>query len=153
MKSLNRCLELFPYHSQWIPEFSDRIKPIAGCKSVPLSQPAVEAFESLTKTIEDAIVTATDKSILFEVETDASEVALAATLNQNGRPVAFFSRTLNPFPTKDVYICPPWCHATTKDVYIRPHTNGIAQSPVVRYCLNTFTPVVEKSLALIFEDR
>ena len=63
------------------------------------------------------------------------------------------SLRLNPFPTKDVYIRPPWCHATTKDVYIRPRTNGIAQSPVVRYCLNTFTPVVEKSLALIFEDR
>ena len=30
----------------------------------------------------------------FEVETDASAVALAATLNQNGKPVAFFSRTL-----------------------------------------------------------
>ena len=82
-KSLNRYLGLFSYYSQWIPEFSDRIKPITGCKSFPLSQPAVEAFESLKKTIEDAVVTAIDESIPFVVETDASQVALAATLNQN----------------------------------------------------------------------
>ena len=55
----------------------------------------------------------------------------------------------NPFPTKDVYIRPPWCHAMTKDVYIRPCTNGIAQSLVVRYCLNTFTPVVAYDEALV----
>ena len=49
---------------------------------------------SVWKSLEDAEVTAVDESIPFEVETDASEAALAATLNQNGRPVAFFSRTL-----------------------------------------------------------
>lgn len=84
-----RCLGLFSYYSQWIPRF-----PIAPCKSFPLPPPAVEAFESLKKTIEYAVVTALDKTIPFEVETDASEVALAATFNQNGRPFAFFSRTL-----------------------------------------------------------
>ena len=93
-KSMIRCLGLFSYYSQWIPRFSDRIKPIASCKSFPQPSPAVEAFESLKKTIEDTVVTAIDETIPFEVETDASEVALAATLNQNGKPVAFFSRTL-----------------------------------------------------------
>ena len=93
-KSMSRCLGLFSYYSQWIPRFSDRIKPIASCKSFPLPPPAVEAFESLKKTIEDAVVTAIDETIPFEVETDASEVALAATLSQNGKTVAFFSRTL-----------------------------------------------------------
>jgi len=90
---MSRCLGLFSCYSQWIPRLSDRIKPIASCKTFPLPPPAAEAFESLKKMIEDAVVTAIDETIPFEVETDASEVTLAATLNQNGKPVAFFSRT------------------------------------------------------------
>ena len=93
-KSLNRCLGLFSYYSQWIPAYSDRIKPITSCKAFPLSQQAIEAFESIKYTIEEATITAINEDIPFEVETDASDVALAATLSQQGRPVAFFSRTL-----------------------------------------------------------
>ena len=37
---------------------------------------------------------AVDESAPFQVECDASDFAVAATLNQAGRPVAFFSRTL-----------------------------------------------------------
>ena len=38
---------------------------------------------------------AIDEDQIFVVETDACNVAISATLNQNGKPVAFFSRTLN----------------------------------------------------------
>ena len=93
-RSLNRCLGLFSYYSQWVPNFSDRIKPITSHKGFPLSQEAEKAFEELKTIIAKAVVSAIDETIPFEVETDASDVALAATLNQNGRPVAFFSRTL-----------------------------------------------------------
>ncbi|CAB3981036.1 Retrovirus-related Pol poly from transposon [Paramuricea clavata] len=75
--------------------FATRCLPLLGylIEEGNTSQ-AVQAFESLKKTVEEAVVAAIDDSIPFEVETDASDVALAATLNQKGRPVAFFSRTL-----------------------------------------------------------
>ena len=38
---------------------------------------------------------AIDEDQKFVVETDASNVAISATLNQNGKPEAFFSGTLN----------------------------------------------------------
>lgn len=44
----------------------------------------------MKKIIAEAVILAIDETVLFEVETDTSNVALAATLNQNGRPVAFF---------------------------------------------------------------
>ena len=90
-KSLNRCKGLFPYYSQWIPEFYNRMKPINSSKTFPLSTEAMATFES---SIEESVVTAIDENLPFEVETDALEVALAATLNQTRWPVAFFSRTL-----------------------------------------------------------
>ena len=40
-------------------------------------------------------MTAIDEKLPFQIETDASDYAIAATLNQNGRPVAFFSRSLS----------------------------------------------------------
>ena len=94
IKSLNRCKGLFSYYSQWIPGFSDRMTPINSCKTFPLSAYAIAAFESLKKSIEESVVTAVDEELPFEVDTHASEVAIAATLNQAGRPVAFISRTL-----------------------------------------------------------
>ena len=46
--------------------------------------------------IKDAAVGNIDPDIPFVVETDASDYAIAVTLNQNGRPVAFFTRSLRP---------------------------------------------------------
>ena len=70
------------------------MRPINFCKTFLLSSEAVASLESLKKSITESAVTALDKKIPFEVETDASEIAIAAILNQAGCPVAFFSRTL-----------------------------------------------------------
>ena len=41
-RSMSRCLGLFSYYSQWIPKFSDRIKPLASCKTFPLPSTAID---------------------------------------------------------------------------------------------------------------
>ena len=59
-----------------------------------MPQSALNAFQQLKKEIEKCVVCAIDESLPFTIETDASEQAIAATLNRGGRPVAFFSCSL-----------------------------------------------------------
>ncbi len=89
MKSLNRVLGFFSYYSPWIQQYSEEIRPLT---TTFISREAQNTFENLKK---ESVVCAIDEGIPFAVETDASDYTIAATLNQNGRPVAFFSRTLH----------------------------------------------------------
>ncbi|CAI9714997.1 Hypothetical predicted protein [Octopus vulgaris] len=54
----------------------------------------VKAFESLKVELANAAIQVIDENIPFTVETDALDFAKSATLNQEGRPVAFHSFTL-----------------------------------------------------------
>ncbi len=95
MKSLRRILGFFSHYSQWIQGYSEKIRPLTTTSTFPMSQDAQTVFESLKTDIANSVVSAINEDIPFEVETDASDYAIAATLNQNGRPVAFFSRMLH----------------------------------------------------------
>ena len=99
-KTLKRSLGLFSYYSQWINKFSDKVKPLTGDVSFPLTDDAVSAFHGIKKDIVDASLSCPNSSDLLVVETDASDVALSGALTQNGRPIAFFSRTLQPHERK-----------------------------------------------------
>ena len=94
-RSLKSVIGLFSHYSKWIPNFSDKIKPLTSNKVFPLQAEALKAFEILKKDIQDSVVCSIDETKLFVVETDASDFAIATTLNQEGRSVAFFSRTLD----------------------------------------------------------
>ena len=93
-KSQKRVIGLFAYYSQWIQNFSDKIRVLVQNDKFPFEQNELSTFNALKADIEKSVMSAVDENAPFEVETDASEFALAGTLNQNGRPVAFFSRTL-----------------------------------------------------------
>ena len=55
-KSLKKkTLGLFSYYSQWIPKFSDRIRPLDLTKGFPLTREAVSVFESLKNLINSAV--------------------------------------------------------------------------------------------------
>ena len=95
LKSLRRVVGMFSYYAQWIPKYSDKIKPLVSAKQFPLTDEAVKAFEDLRKTLTEITLSVNDESKPFTIETDASETAISASLNQKNKPVAFFSRTLN----------------------------------------------------------
>ena len=60
----------------------------------PLNSEAVAAFKDLKDDLVDACLNSTNEKIPFTVETDASNSTLSASLSQDGRPWASFSRTL-----------------------------------------------------------
>ena len=96
LKSQQRVVGLFSYYSQWIPKFSDKAYPIVHNRIFPPPSTVLETFNTLKVELENAAVVVVDRNSPLVVETDASDVAIAATLSQRGKPVAFFSRTLSP---------------------------------------------------------
>lgn len=96
MPTLRRTLGMFAHYSKWIPNFSERIHSLAKTATFPLTSEQSRCFESLKNDIAKSSIHAIDENVPFTVETDASEHSIAAVLTQESRPVAFFSRTLNP---------------------------------------------------------
>ena len=91
---------LLAYYARWIPHYSDRVKPLVDSKTLPLSKQAISCFEDMRKILAEATLKVIDETQPFTVETDASNIAISAILHQGGRPVAFFSRTLNSDETR-----------------------------------------------------
>ena len=94
-KELQRILGLFSYYSKWAPNFSEIIRPLVQNEAFPLSNDAISAFYLMKNKIAEATLQPIDKAVPFIVETDASNFTIAATLNQNGKPVPFHVRALS----------------------------------------------------------
>ena len=108
-KSLKRIVGIFSYYGRWVKNFSTKILPLSHNTIFPLKSEAIESFESLKAEIAASVLTTFDPNVPLEVETDASDVAIGATLNQHGRPIAFFSRKLNTSESK--------LHSVEKEAY------------------------------------
>ena len=94
-KELKQVRGLFDFYDKWIADFSTKIRALIDTEAFPLSTCAKRDFETLNKDLGDAILMSIDAYQSFVLETDASNLAISTTLNQNGIPEAFFSRTLN----------------------------------------------------------
>ena len=92
---LRRVLGLFSYYSHWIPQFSKKIAPLLNENKFPMSVESLDAFSDLKNEICSAALAAFDEDQPICIETDASATSIAGCLSQNGRPVAFFSKTLS----------------------------------------------------------
>ena len=92
---LKRMIGLFAYYARWVPNYSGKVQPLVQA-SLPLCKRATDAIDIIKRELATCALQPVDESLPFTVETDASDFALAATLNQDGRPVAFPSRTLSP---------------------------------------------------------
>ena len=93
--SLCRALGMFTYYAKWIPQFLDEIRPLAECVLFPRSKSALASFYSLKEKLSKVTLSAINEDVPFTVECDASDVAMSASLNQHGRPVAFMSKRLS----------------------------------------------------------
>ena len=95
MKELKQVRGLFAYYVKWIGNFSTKIRPLIDTEIFPLSNCAKRAFETLKKDLGDVTLMSIDEDQSFVLETDASNVAISATLSQNGKLIAVFFTTLN----------------------------------------------------------
>ena len=95
VKSLRRALGFFSHYSKWIRDFSRKIRPLTQLRGFPLTGEAKSAFYQLRQDIEQSVLASIDEDRPFQLETDASDAAIAGVLSQGERPVAFFSRTLH----------------------------------------------------------
>lgn len=93
-KGLERLVGMFAYYAKWIPGFSQKIKPVSSAV-LPLSQEVINHINDLLTSLATATRGTIDPNKEFTLESDASNDAIAATLTQNGCPVAFFTRMLN----------------------------------------------------------
>ena len=65
-----------------------------ACYSSEKYGDALDAVELLKRELRGSSLQSIDKSLPFVSECDTTDVAISATLNQDGRPVPFMSRTL-----------------------------------------------------------
>ena len=115
-KALARVMGLLAHYSRWIQNFSTKIRPLSHASSFPLNEDAIEAFTQLKQEVANSVLATPDLSMPLFLETDASDFAIGATLSQDHRPVAFFSRTLNKSESKH--------HSVEKEAYAIVESTG-----------------------------
>ena len=104
-KELRRFIGMVNYYRDMWPKRAHLLAPLSSQTSskvkwtwTPQHQ---EAFEEIKKVIaQETLLNYPDFNKPFDIHTDASKIQLGACISQNGKPVAFYSRKLNPAQTR-----------------------------------------------------
>ena len=94
-----RAIGIFSYYAKWLSDFSLKIKPLIESNKnnvFSFSNELAKAFEILKSELAFACLNCANEGLPFTVECDASYHTLAASLNQNGRFIAFPSQIFSP---------------------------------------------------------
>ena len=78
----------------WISYYSDKIKLLVFNRVFPLKDQTLSSFINLKSELADVPLGVINEKDPLTVKTDASDVEISSTLNQNNRSVAFWSRSL-----------------------------------------------------------
>ena len=113
LKELRGFLSLVNFYREHWRHRAHTMAPLSSLTKVPRNlfrshwtQKHLEAFRAIKAMIAtDVLLTYPDPNKVFVIETDASELQLGAVIYQEEKPIAFFSRKLNPaqqrYPASD----------------------------------------------------
>ena len=94
MKRFKRIRGMFAYYAKWIPEFSNKIQPIVKADKFPSGKKTLKPFNTLKSEQCKVTLWAIDENLTLQLDCDDLDYTISAVLSQNGRPVAFMSRSL-----------------------------------------------------------
>jgi hypothetical protein len=104
-KQLRSFIGMVNYYRDMWPQRSHLLAPLSSLTSSTAkwdwTEQCQKAFEDMKRLIaKETLLTYPNFNKTFEIHTDASKVQLGACISQEGRPVAFYSRKLNPAQTR-----------------------------------------------------
>ena len=104
-KQLRSFIGMVNYYRDMWPKRSHYLAPLSSLtsKNVKWEWTSIhqEAFDNMKKLIaQETLLTYPDFNKPFEIHTDASDIQLGACISQDGKPIAFYSRKLNPAQTR-----------------------------------------------------
>lgn len=104
-KQLRHFIGMVNYYRDMWKHRSEALAPLTRLTSNKVkfvwTQKEQKAFETMMKIIgREVLLAYPDFNKPFEIHTDASHVQLGSVISQNGRPIAFYSRKLQPAQTR-----------------------------------------------------